>query len=215
VRDAIIGTVEQTTAPSLEEYPSTYEPEPYGGASGLPDWIDPHDTQAVNLYRQNLEVQRQLAEVRRLEEVRQQQLAISQEEMRRNQVVDAWRDAMQSFHAQHPNLSVADLKAIADRAGELRLLDSPESVGGSLRGGFEVALDTAMWATPEYREKVLAGDTVATKEQQSQDRKRKASALSSTSGSSPRTQSSEAAPTTRQEVLAAGLSFLRSQGPQD
>jgi len=156
-----------------------------------------------------------LAEMRRLEEVRQQQMALSQEEARRNQVVDAWRDAMQAFHAQHPGLDMTDLKGIADRAAELKLLDQPESVGGSLRGGFEVALDTAMWATPQYREKALAGDTVATKEQQSQDRKRKASALSSTSGSSPRTQSTEAAPTTRQEVLSAGLSFLRSQGPQD
>lgn len=176
----------------------------------LPEWLDPEDTQAVFMYRQQQKIEGELAQMKAQAEQRAQKEAVDAESTRRSQVVDAWRATMTEFHGAHPEFDQADLKAIADVAGTMGLLDNPEKVGGSLQAGFHTAMETAMWAKPEYRDKALHSATLRTKEQQAQDRKRKSSALSSSTGSTPRTQSQEARPTDRKAVMAQALDDLRS-----
>lgn len=178
-------------------------------SDALPEWIDPDDAAAVAQHRETQELRSELARIREADQRREAQVQAQLEQSRRGQVVDAWRDAVATFRTAHPDLDEADIKTLADRAAGLGMLANPEAVGGSLRGGFEIALDAALWATPQYRERAMSGATLPTKQEQSQSRKKKASALSSTSGSSPRTQSTEATPTTRSEVMQAGLAFLR------
>jgi hypothetical protein len=178
-------------------------------SDALPEWIDPDDATAVAQHRETQELRSELARIREAEQRREAEFRTQQEQSRRGQVVDAWRDAVATFRTAHPDFDEADIKVLADRAAGLGMLANPEAVGGSLRGGFEIALDAALWATPQYRERAMSGATVPSKQEQSASRKQKASALSSTSGSSPRTQSTEATPTTRSEVMQAGLAFLR------
>jgi hypothetical protein len=93
----------------------------------------------------------------------------------------------------------------------MHLLDDPAKLDpeGSLSGGFLRALDTAVWATPQYRTLALAGDTVKTKAEKSAERKAKSSALSSSSGSTPRN-NQEPKTTTRGEIMRNMLDDLRS-----
>jgi hypothetical protein len=95
------------------------------------------------------------------------------------------------------------------------LLENPEKIGQTLSGGIVKALELSMWDIPEYRAKVAAGGTVLSQEQKSQDRKQKSSALSSSTGSTPRTQSQEPTPTNRREVMSSALEFLRSGSVTD
>jgi hypothetical protein len=206
VRQAVLGQVsspEQTAPPSTEE------------ADALPAWLDPDDQQSVFLYRQQQRIDRELAEVRRRDEQRQAQFAQTAEQQRQAEVIDAFRSSMKEFRDEYPGFSPEDLKVITDRAAGMGLLENPEKIGKTLRGGIVKALELAMWDSPEYRAKAEHGATVRTKEQQSKDRKQKSSALSSSTGTSPRTQSQEPAPTNRQEVMAQGLDFLRSGAVTD
>ena len=200
VRAAIIG--QQTQTHTAEE-------------DGLPAFIDPDDQQAVFFFRQNQRMERELAEVRAADQQRTQQAAQAQESQRTTEVRDAFRVSMKEFRDEHPGFDLEDLNAIANRAASMGLLQNPEAVGGTLKGGIVSALETAMWATPEYRDKALAGATVRSKEQESQERKQKSSALSSSTGSVVRTQSQEKTPTTRQEIMAGALDFLRSGAVTD
>jgi hypothetical protein len=201
VRAAIIGQQQQT-----QQQPD---------ADALPAFIDPDDQQAVFLFRQQQRIDRELAEVRQNYQQRAQQQALTQEELRKAEVIDGFRAGMKEFRDEHPTFTPEDLKVLTDKAAQMGLLDAPEKLGGTLRGGFVTALDLAMWSTPEYREKATAGATVRTKEQQSQERKQKSSALSSSTGSVVRTQSQEKTPTTRQEIMAGALDFLRSGAVTD
>jgi hypothetical protein len=112
----------------------------------------------------------------------------------------------------HPELEQDEVRAIVDIAAQRGLLEAPEKLDpeGSLEGGMGQALDMAMWAVPEYREKVLHSDTVRTKAQQSQDRKHKSSALSSSTGSTPRNTTQEARPGNRTEMMQNALADFRS-----
>ena len=196
VRNALLGQ-----QPTQEQAP---DPD------ALPAWLDPDDQQAVFQYRQTQRIDAELQEIKRNEAQRVQQQALSQEEARRVEVIDAFRGSMKEFRDDHPTFGPEDLKVITDRAASMGLLESPEKVGGTLRAGIVTALDTAMWSMPEYRERAASGATVPTKEQKSATRKQKSSALSSSTGSVVRTQSQEPTPTTRKEVVAGALDFLRS-----
>lgn len=202
VRQAVLG--QQTSS-----LPADQE------AEALPAWLDPEDQQSVFLYRQQQRIDAELAEMKKAEQTRLQGLSLQQEEARKAEVIDAFRGSMKEFREEHPDFTPEDLKTITDRAAAMGLLEHPEKVGGTLRGGIVSALDTAMWALPQFREKAAGGGTVRTKEQASQDRKQKSSALSSSTGSSPRTQSQEMAPTNREEVKAAALEYIRSGAATD
>jgi hypothetical protein len=181
--------------------------------NALPEWIDPNDTQAVFLYRQQQHIADEIRQLGERETLRLQQQQVSADQARRQQVIDAWNDAIRAFAAANPGLTQQDLHAIANRAGELGMLDNPERVGGSLREGFAIAMDTAVWSTPALRERVAAGGTVPSQEQLAEDRKRKSSALSSTSGSTPRTnQTEQPQGNTREAVMGSALDWLRTQG---
>lgn len=196
VRNAVLGQ-QQTQAQAETE-------------DALPAWIDPDDPKDIFFFRQQQRVDRELEEIKRNDQLRTQQQALTQEEARRVEVLDAFRTSMKEFQTEHPTFGPEDLKVITDRAASMGLLEAPEKVGGTLRAGIVTALDTAMWSMPEYREKVAAGATVPSKEQRSATRKQKSSALSSSTGSVVRTQSQEPTPTTRKEVMAGALDFLRS-----
>lgn len=195
VRKALLG--EQT--PEKAEEPDA-----------LPIHIDPDNQEAVYLYRQQQRIAAELEELRRNEAQRAQIQAQTAEQKRQSEVIDAFRASMKEFREEYPALGVDDLKGITDRAASMGLLEAPEKIGQTLRGGIVKALELAMWDSPEYRAKVAAGDTVRSKEQQAQARKQKSSALSSSTGSTSRTQSQEPSPTNRQEVMASALEFLRS-----
>lgn len=181
----------------------------------LPAFIDPDDQQSVFLYRKLQAQERELEAVKQADSQRTLQLAQAAESQRVTEVRDAFRVSMKEFRDEHPAFDLEDLNAIANKAASLGLLQNPEAVGGTLKGGIVQALELAMWATPEYREKAQAGATVRSKEQQSQERKQKSSALSSSTGSVVRTQSQEQTPTTRKEVMAGALDFLRSGAVTD
>jgi hypothetical protein len=196
VRQAVIGQQQPPTTAAAQ--------------GDLPVWLDPDDQQAVYLYRQQERIIAEQEEMKRNEALRQQQALQQVESQRVTEVRDAFRASMKEFHTAHPTLDLEDLNKIANRAANMGLLENPEKVGGTLRGGIETALETAMWATPEYRDKVLSGATVPTREQKSADRKQKSTALSSSTGSVVRTQSQEPTPSTRRELMAGALEFLRS-----
>ena len=197
VREAILG--------------SQAAPE-YVGEQPLPDWIDPDDQSTVHLFRQQQRIDAELAEVKASEQRRQHEHLSQQQEVRKQQVITSFRSAMEQFHSEHPELDQSDLKGLVDQAATMRLLDNPESLDpeGSLVGGMMRALDTAMWAVPQYRQKAIEGDTLRSKAQESEDRKKKSSALSSSTGSAPRTTTQEARPTNRQEIMQNMLSDFRS-----
>lgn len=196
VRRAILG--EQTEARQTDD------------ADALPIHIDPDNQEAVFLYRQQQRIDAELAELKRQEQQRVQFQAQTAEQQRQAEVIDAFRASMKEFREEYPGFSPEDLKVITDRAASMGLLEAPEKIGQTLRGGIVKALELAMWDSPEYRARITAGDTVRSKEQQAQARKQKSSALSSSTGSTPRTQSQEPAPTNRTEVMASALEFLRS-----
>jgi hypothetical protein len=208
---------EPDTATRVREalFPSQKPPEQAVDPDALPAWIDPDDQQSVFLFRQNQRIEREVEELRRNEAARAQQQVLSQQEARKVEVLDAFRSSMKEFRDEHPTFGPEDLKVITDRAASMGLLEAPEKVGGTLRAGIVTALDTAMWSMPEYREKVTSGATVPSKEQKSATRKQKSSALSSSTGSVVRTQSQEPTPTTRKEVVAGALDFLRSGAVTD
>jgi len=195
VREAILGqqTVVDASAPQL------------------PEWLDPDDQQAIFLYRQQQRIDAELAEIKAAETRRQQAFEVNQAETRKQQVISSFRNTLVSFQSSHPELEGEDVRAIVDKAASMGLLSNPESLDpeGSLEGGMGQALDLAMWAVPEYREKVLHSDTVRTKAQQAQDRKHKSSALSSSTGSTPRNTTQEARPGNRNEMMANMLSDFR------
>jgi hypothetical protein len=201
VRQAVLGQQEQAT--------QAVEPD------ALPVHIDPDNQEAVFLYRQQQRIDAELSELRAQREQELARAAQTAEQARQAEVIDAFRAGMKEFRDEYPALEVQDLKTITDRAAGMGLLEAPEKIGKTLRGGIFKALELAMWDSPEYRARITAGDTVRTKEQQSKDRKQKSSALSSSTGSSPRTQSQEMAPTNRTEVMAQSLEFLRSGNVTD
>lgn len=198
VRKALLGEQEAQTAPEQPD--------------ALPIHIDPEDQQAVFLFRQQQRIDAEIQEVRRLEQQRLQQQAQTAEQRRQAEVIDAFRAGMREFRGEYPDFTVADVKSLTDRAANMGLLNHPEELGETLQGGFVRALELVMWDSPDHRARITAGGTVRTKEQQAATRKQKSSALSSSTGSTPRTQSQEPAPTNRQEVIASGLEFIRSQG---
>ena len=185
-------------------------PETEAQPDALPIHIDPDNQEAVYLYRQQQRLDAELQEMRRLEAQRQQQQSLSFEQKRQAEVIDAFRAGMKEFREEYPGFSPQDLKTITDRAANMGLLEAPEKIGGSLQGGIVKALELTMWDIPDFRARITAGDTVRSKEQQSQSRKQKSSALSSSTGSASRTQPQEPATTTRQGVMASALEFLRS-----
>jgi hypothetical protein len=197
VRDAIIGTTSAST-----EFPT----------SDLPEWMDPDDQQTVFLFRQQQRIESELAEVKAAELRRQQEHALQQQEVRKQQVITSFRSAVDKFTSEHPEFDHGDIKVLVDQAAAMRLLDNPESLDpeGSLVGGMIRALDTAMWAMPEYRKKVVEGDNLRSKAQEAEDRKKKSSALSSSTGSTPRTTTQESRPTNRQQILQNMMQDLRS-----
>lgn len=196
VREAILG---QQTAVNAAE-------------PALPEWLDPEDQQGIFLYRQQQRIDAELAEVKAAEARRQQEFQVNQAEARKQLVISSFRQTLTKFHAAHPEFETEDVSAIVSKAANMGLLEAPEKLDpeGSLEGGMGQALDLAMWAVPEYREKVLHSDTVRSKAQQSQDRKHKSSALSSSTGSTPRNTTQEAKPGNRQEMMANMLSDFRS-----
>ena len=196
VRQAVLG---QQTAP-----PPTEDPD------ALPAWLDPDDLAGVQHFRYTQRIERELDEVRRKDANREAQFLQTAEQQRQSEVIDAFRSSMKEFREEYPGFSPEELKGITDHAASMGLLEAPERIGKTLRGGIVKALELAMWDSPDYRTKATAGDTVRTQQQQSQARKQKSSALSSSTGSTPRTQSQEPAPTNRQEVMAQSLEFLRS-----
>jgi hypothetical protein len=202
VRQAVLGQQESTNAPAQD-------------ADALPAWLDPDDLPAVNQFRHTQRLERELEEVRRKDQLREAQFLQTAEQQRQAEVIDAFRSSMKEFRDEYPAFTLEDLNVITQHAAGMGLLEAPEKIGKTLRGGIVKALELAMWDSPEFRAKVTAGDTVRTKAEQSQARKQKSSALSSSTGSTPRTQSQEPAPTNRTEVMAAGLEFLRSQASLD
>lgn len=200
VRAAVLGE-EQQSATAANQAP---DPD------ALPVWIDPDDQPSVYLYRQAQKNERELEALKREGLQREQAQAQAQESARVTEVRDAFRSSMKEFRDEHPNFDLTDLNAIANRAASMGLLEHPEKVGGTLRGGIVTALETAMWSEPTFRDKAVAGATVRTQEQKSATRKQKSSALSSSTGSVVRNQSLEKTPTTRNEVMAGALDFLRS-----
>ena len=205
-------TARRVRAAVLNEQPAQQQaPE----ADALPVWIDPDDQPAVHMYRQQQRIEAELEALKRESTQRDQAQAQAQESARVTEVRDAFRVSMKEFRDEHPVFDLTDLNAIANRAASLGLLEHPEKVGGTLKGGIVTALETAMYATPEFREKAAAGATVRTQEQKSANRKQKSSALSSSTGSVVRTQSQEQTPTNRKEVMAGALDFLRSGAVTD
>jgi hypothetical protein len=196
VREAILGQ---------QPPPASTEPQ-------LPEWLDPEDNQAVFLYKQQQRIDAELAEIKAAEVRRQQNFEVSQAERRKQEVISSFRNTLQAFHVKHPEFETGDVSGIVDRAASMGLLEAPEKLDkdGSLEGGMSEALDLAMWSVPEYRDKALHGDTLRTKAAQAEDRKHKSSALSSSTGSTPRNTSQEARPTTRQEVMANALADFRA-----
>ena len=178
----------------------------------MPEWLDPDDQQAIFLYRQQQRIDAELAEVKQAEARRQAAFEQQQAETRNQLVINSFRDALTQFHGEHPEFDPEDVKNIVAVASEMRLLEAPESLDpeGSLKGGMMRALDTAVWATPQYREKTLHSDTIRSKAQRAEERKHKSSALSSSTGSTPRNQTQESRPTTRQEIMGAMLNDFRS-----
>ena len=204
VRAAVLGEEQQSgTQPQADD------------PDALPVWIDPDDQPAVHMFRQQQRIERELEALKRENLQREQTQAQAQESARVTEVRDAFRTSMKEFRDEHPSFDLTDLNAIANRAASMGLLEHPEKVGGTLKGGIVTALETAMWSDPAFREKAVAGATVRTQEQKSATRKQKSSALSSSTGSVVRTQSQEQTPTTRKEVVAGALDFLRSGAVTD
>lgn len=177
----------------------------------LPEWLNPDDDQAVFLFKQQQRINAELAEIKNAEARRQQQFEQDQAETRKQQVITAYRSAIVQFSADHPEFDPEHVKGLTDEAYRMHLLDDPAKLDpeGSLTGGFLRALDTAVWATPQYRDLALAGGTVKSKAEQASERKQKQSALSSSTGSTPRSNQVPRA-TTRQEIMANMLDDLRA-----
>ncbi len=203
-------TATRVRAAVLNERPAPTGQAPEADPDALPAWLDPEDQQAVYLYRHSQRVEAEVQEMRRNDAARTQQAAQLRESSRVTEVRDAFRTSMKEFRDEHPDFGLEDLNAIANKAANMGLLEHPEKVGGTLKGGIVTALETAMWATPQFREKAVAGATVRSQQEKSQSRKQKSSALSSSTGSVVRTQSQEQTPSNRKEVMAGALDFLRS-----
>jgi hypothetical protein len=195
-------------------------------APQLPDHVDPESFEA-QLWRQQQETNRQIAEIAAV--TRQQQ-----EQSARQIAVVAAQTAGEIFEARYAGkLTKEEVAAIAHHAGSTGIagaLAAAPEFQGKLQAAYDAALEHVLWSTEAYRDKVIGVAAsaapippVATVE--SQDRKRKLTALSSAAspisgGPAPRS-SLESRPDgrltdkSRQQVVkeaATAIARSRSEG---
>lgn len=169
----------------------------------LPDWIDPEDTATVKMYEHTEAIR---AENSRLNA----QVTQSAERDQRARVVDSFKSAVTAFKTEHPGLTDAQVAQIADATGRANIIEGLERSEGSLTAAFSKGMEMTMWGTPSLRSLALSDNDAKVTDNKSADRKKKASALSSSGGSAPRNSPTRTAPKTRDELMEAMLADVRN-----
>lgn len=123
-------------------------------------------------------------------QAQQQQIAQAQYEQEQSRMLQQVEMGQAQFAEAHPNFTAQEIDLIASQAAALQIVPTLMARnGGNAAAATQEALETAMWATPAFREKVIQSqvDQYAQTVEQTAEKKRKASALAGSSGSVPRT----------------------------
>lgn len=120
----------------------------------------------------------------------QQQIAQAQYQQEQSRMLQQVEIGQTQFAEAHPDFTPQEIDLIASQAAALQIVPTLMARnGGNAAAATQEALETAMWATPAFREKVIQSqvDQYAQTVEQTAEKKRKASALAGSSGSVPRT----------------------------
>lgn len=123
-------------------------------------------------------------------QAQQQHIAQTQYQQEQSRMLQQVEVGQSQFAEAHPNFSAQEIDLIASQAAALQIVPTLMARnGGNAAAATQEALETAMWATPAFREKVIQSqvDQYAQTVEQTSEKKRKASALAGSSGSVPRT----------------------------
>lgn len=176
--------------------------QPPAETPALPEWLDPEDTTAVNMYRE-------LEAIKGRSNALAAQAAQVQERAQRAKVVDGFRAGVASFKARYPHLSEDQIAQIAQATGRANIVDGLERTEGSISAAFDKGLEMMLWSDPKLRSLAQpeAGATVPDK---SNKRKAQQAALSGSGGSTPQTKRPDTKPKTREELMSRMLDDIRS-----
>lgn len=175
--------------------------QPPQEAPKLPDWLDPEDTQSVQMWQHLQSVEQKANAITA-------RAAHDHERENRARVVDGFRSGVAAFKAKYPHLNEDQIAQIARATGQANIVDGLEKTEGSIAAAFEKGMDMTMWGDPKLRSLAQpeGGTTVPGKP----DRKAKQAALSGSGGSTPQTKPATTKPKTREELMQQMLSDVRN-----
>lgn len=212
--DYVVVPRDQAPPPSQ---PGT-SPVPPSGASGGGggdeidlDALDP-DTRAY--------IERQRAQIEQYVQQATQPLIQANAQQHQQQVIAQLDQGAQTF-MQRMNLTEQDIGTLQQRVAETGILPGIASRHrNNLSAAMEEALEAAYWTTPQYRDRAIAAQTeaqlAADRQRATEDakRQRKASSLTGSAGSVPRTQP----PATKQDrdkAMVGDIAAAMSGGQAD
>jgi hypothetical protein len=155
------------------------------------EFLDPQLAQYVQQVtaQQNAVIAQQQQMLANYQE-QQQQIAQTQYQQEQQRMLQQVEIGQAEFSEAHPDFTAQEIDLIATQAAALQIVPTLMARnGGNAIAATKEALETAMWATPQFREKVIQSqvDQYAQTVEQTSEKKRKASALAGSSGSVPRT----------------------------
>jgi trans-aconitate methyltransferase len=141
--------------------------------------------------------QQQLADY----QAQQAQLASYQAQQEQDRLMQQVQVGQNTFAESHPDFTPQDIDALVNQVATLQIVPSlMKKHSGNAAAAMSEAMETALWATPQFRDRAIQAqiDQFAQTTEQTAQKKRKASALSGSSGSVART-APDARPMTKAE----------------
>lgn len=186
----------------FSDYLNSYTPPTGGGGTQVPPPVTTPPPSSVNIDELDLDdpnikflyehVQRLEQELSPLREstARHEELLTQEQESQANALISA---AQNSFHTKYEHLTTEDIKAITDAAARTGMVNTYMAGVHPITGlpvppnpieALNLAFESVYWANPKYREQALAQQVKTQREERI--KKRKAGALTGSSGSTPR-----------------------------
>lgn len=200
-----------TAASGSGPSPATFTPEVAGaGQAPAPTvpaidpnrFVDPELAQYVQQVtdQQNALIAQQSQQLADYQS-QQAQLAAYQAQQEQDRLMQQVQMGQNTFSEQHPDFSANDLDVLVNQVASLQIVPAlMKKHFGNAAAAMSEAMETALWATPQFRDRAIQAqiDQFAQTTEQTAQKKRKASALSGSSGAVART-APDARPMTKAE----------------
>ena len=197
-----------TAASGSGPSPATFTPGVAGvGQTSVPAidpnrFVDPELAQYVQQVtdQQNALIAQQSQQLADYQ-AQQAQLAAYQAQQEQDRLMQQVQVGQNTFSEQHPDFTPQDIDALVNQVATLQIVPSlMKKHAGNAAAAMSEAMETALWATPQFRDRAIQSqiDQFAQTTEQTAQKKRKASALSGSSGSVART-APDARPMTKAE----------------